>query len=108
MTKVTQSEKFRDRLKEAVRCAGLNQREFAERMNVRESTVSNWIRGEREPGLEDLLLMTVELRVSADWLLGVSKSPPPTDVQELVQERVKRASVEIRDAVLAVLGKIEK
>jgi len=108
MTKVTPSEKFGERLKEAIRCAGLTQREFAERMDVQEGTVSNWTRGERQPRLEDLLLITVHLRVSADWLLGVSKAPPPTDVQELVQERVKRASVEIRDAVLAVLGKIEK
>ncbi len=106
MSKVTTAG-FGDRLKEAIRCAGLNQREAAERLNVTEGAVSNWVRGEREPGLEDLLLMTVVLKVSADWLLGV-KAPPPTDVQEIVQEKVKRASVLIRDAVLEALDRAAK
>ena len=44
----------------------------AEKLNVVQSSVSKWLRGEAVPPTETLLYIAKKYRVSADWLLGLS------------------------------------
>lgn len=54
---------------------GLTQKEFAEKMSLGESTVSNYVNGRRQPDLDMLCKMCDVLNVTADYLLGRSDTP---------------------------------
>lgn len=48
------------------------QNDFAKEMEVKQSTLSSWERGRKEPTLEKLLKINSTYGVSIDWLLGIS------------------------------------
>lgn len=48
---------------------GITEREFAKRLGVRESTVSQWIYNTREPRLSTAVKICEVFDISADWLL---------------------------------------
>lgn len=54
---------------------GLTQKEFAEKMSLAESTVSNYVNDRRQPDLDMLCKMCDALNVTADFLLGRSDVP---------------------------------
>jgi transcriptional regulator with XRE-family HTH domain len=102
--KVSAPEGFGGRLREALRRAGLNQRTFADRMRVKESTISNWVRAEREPDLQTLARIATVLHTSVDWLLSVPGATPPDPdaIRQAVNEAVRNARDEMRGEILAV------
>jgi len=48
---------------------GINQLQLSELLGVRQSQVSNWVRGKSLPGYYSIRMMAVKLKVSADYLL---------------------------------------
>ena len=50
----------------------LSQEDFANIIGTKQTTLSNWERGFREPNFSGLALISTSCEVSADWLLGLS------------------------------------
>lgn len=64
-------DKFKDRLNEALAENNLSQKAFAKRIFMSQGVVNNYCTGKREPSLEVLVIICKELKVSADYLLGL-------------------------------------
>ena len=54
-----------------------NQRNFAQKINLKQTTYSNYESGQREPGLQIVGDVSTQFGVTADWLLGLSDSRAP-------------------------------
>ena len=50
---------------------GISQSEFARKINVKPSQVSEWCSGKSKPGYDNLRAMSVAFNVSADYFLGI-------------------------------------
>ena len=50
----------------------LSQDDFALKIGTKQTTLSNWERGFREPNFNGLILISTSCEVSADWLLGLT------------------------------------
>lgn len=61
------------RMNEAMKHAGLSQREVANRMGKAPQQISSWLRGQKSPGAENIRLFAEAVGVTADQLLGVSR-----------------------------------
>ena len=64
--------KFKIRLKQALIENHLTQIELAQRISMSQSVVNNYCSGKREPSLDVLILICKELKISADYLLGIT------------------------------------
>lgn len=72
---------FCDRLKE-IR-GEKTQAEIARLLGVKQQNWARWENGVVFPGAETLHHICTTFHVSADWLLGISASPPPTSVNKV-------------------------
>ena len=63
---------FKDILKEFLNENSLTQLEFAKRIGVKQSQVSEWIYGKNKPGYDNLRAMALAFGVSADYFLGIT------------------------------------
>ena len=63
--------KFSERIAEAIKSSGLSQKEIAEKLNISESNITNWKKGENLPSVEVLFNLCKLLNESADYLLGL-------------------------------------
>ena len=54
---------------------GLSQEKLAEKINVTRQTISNWELGETAPNPEQLILLSKELNISIDELVGNDAKP---------------------------------
>lgn len=63
---------FTERFKEAVKTCGLTQRELAEKLNIKESNISNWKKGKYFPSIDVLYKLCIVMGESADYLLGIT------------------------------------
>ena len=61
---------FRSRLRELR--GDVSQEDLALKIGTKQTTLSNWERGFREPNFNGLALISTSCEVSADWLLGLS------------------------------------
>ena len=64
---------FTDILKEIMIEQNLNQSEFALKVGVKQSQVSEWLSGKNKPGYDKLKAICVALDISADYLLGLEQ-----------------------------------
>ena len=55
----------------------LSQKKFAASLGVPINTYTNWVRGIREPSMSAIINLSTRLGVTADWLIGIDKRPPP-------------------------------
>ena len=62
---------FANRIKELRVSMGLNQVEFAKKLNVTKQSVSNWENGNIQPSIDMLIKIATVFSVSADYLLGL-------------------------------------
>ena len=62
---------FSKRIREALQQCEYTQKELAEMLNIRESNITNWKKGENCPSLEVLYKLCLLLDESADYLLGL-------------------------------------
>ncbi len=67
---------FRDRLNEVIRRSGLNRSQFARRVGLERSTLTQLLsdKAVRLPRSDSLLAIATDQQVSLDWLLGLSQN----------------------------------
>jgi len=63
---------FREILEEFLIEKGLTQTAFAEKIGVKQSQVSEWLKGKAKPGYDILKRMALAFNVSADYFLGIT------------------------------------
>lgn len=64
---------FREILEEFLIEKGLTQTAFAERIGVKQSQVSEWLKGKAKPGYDILKRMALAFNISADYFLGIKE-----------------------------------
>ena len=62
---------FSEILKEFLTENNLTQVEFAKKIGVKQSQVSEWLKGKAKPGYDLLKSMAIAFNVSADYFLGI-------------------------------------
>ncbi|MBO4534628.1 MAG: helix-turn-helix transcriptional regulator [Clostridia bacterium] len=62
---------FKDILEDFLIQRGLTQTAFAKAVGVKQSQVSEWLKGKAKPGYDILKRMSTALGVSADYWLGI-------------------------------------
>ncbi|MBQ9756179.1 MAG: helix-turn-helix transcriptional regulator [Clostridia bacterium] len=62
---------FKEILKDFLSENNLSQTEFAKRINVKQSQVSEWLKGKCKPGYDVLKSIALAFDVSTDYLLGI-------------------------------------
>jgi transcriptional regulator with XRE-family HTH domain len=75
-----------DRLRKALRVAGIGVAEMADYLGVSRTSVSNWINGRVAPSVQTLRLWALRCGVPYPWLLG-GDTPQCLPVQGLISER---------------------
>ncbi len=50
----------------------ITQTEFAKKIGVKQSQVSEWLRGKAKPGYDTLKAMAIAFNISADYFLGIT------------------------------------
>ena len=78
---------FGVRIKELRKSLGLNQVEFARRLNVTKQSICNWENGNILPSIDMLSRISREYSVSTDFLLGLVHDRS-LDVTGLTNEQV--------------------
>lgn len=63
------------RLKELRQARHITQLKLALDLNMSQNTISRYESGEREPGIEELILIADYFHVSIDYLVGRTDSP---------------------------------
>lgn len=56
-------------MKSLIRNVDISQKQIAEKMEVKESTVSKWVNGRSTPTLQQILALSIILEVTTDRLL---------------------------------------
>jgi transcriptional regulator with XRE-family HTH domain len=59
-----------DRMRKALRHAGMSPGQMADYLGVSRQSVGNWISGRVEPSFQTLRLWSIRTGVSLEWLLG--------------------------------------
>ncbi len=63
---------FKDILKDFLIDKGLTQTEFAKIVGIKQSQVSEWLKGKAKPGYDLLKQISQSFNISADFFLGLS------------------------------------
>lgn len=63
---------FHDILDEFLKLNGLTQTAFAAKIGVKQSQVSEWLKGKAKPGYDILKRMATAFDISADYFLGIT------------------------------------
>ena len=59
-----------ERLRELMKEEGLNQVKLAEKVGVKQNTISNWLSGKKEPSITSLWLLADYFNVDIDYIVG--------------------------------------
>lgn len=62
---------FSEILKDFLQENNLTQVAFAKKINVKQSQVSEWLKGKAKPGYDILKNMSIAFNISADYFLGI-------------------------------------
>lgn len=65
---------FKDILKDFLIEKGLTQVAFAKTIGVKQSQVSEWLKGKAKPGYDTLRSMSLSYDISADYFLGIREN----------------------------------
>ena len=68
---------FDEILKEFLLYHNLTQTDFAKAIDVKQSQVSEWLKGKAKPGYDILKRMALAFSVSADYFLGIVDRETP-------------------------------
>lgn len=63
--------RFQERIVDAIKDSGYNQKSIAKILNISEGNISNWKKGINLPSIEILYKLCMILNVSSDYLLGL-------------------------------------
>ena len=64
---------FKEILKEFLENKNLTQVEFAKMIEVKQSQVSEWLKGKAKPGYDILKRIALAFGISADYFLGIKE-----------------------------------
>ena len=64
---------FKEILKEFLMENGLTQVSFANKVGVKQSQVSEWLKGKSKPGYDILKQMSIAFDITSDYFLGIKK-----------------------------------
>ena len=64
---------FVEILKDIMIDQNLNQTTLANKIGVKQSQVSEWLKGKSKPGYDSLKAICLSLNISADYLLGIDE-----------------------------------
>ena len=64
---------FVEILTEFLKEQDINQKQFAEKIGVKPSQVSEWLSGKAQPGYDTLKRISLAFHISADYFLGTTK-----------------------------------
>lgn len=78
---------FYERIKELRLSLGINQVQFARKLNVTKQCISNWENANLQPSIDMLRRIAETFSVSTDYLLGLSDKPT-LDVEGLTNEQI--------------------
>ena len=78
---------FYERIKDLRLSLGINQVQFAKKLNVTKQCVSNWENANLQPSIDMLRRIAETFSVSADYLLGLNDKPT-LDVEGLTNEQI--------------------
>lgn len=87
---------FSSRIKELRISMGLNQVDFAKKLNVTKQSVSNWENGNIQPSIDMLVKIATVFSVSADYLLGLDVRST-IDVSNLTEKQKSHIQVIVDD-----------
>ena len=62
-----------ERIRELMQAEGLNQTKLAEKLGVKQNTISAWLLGRKEPSIRSLWLLADYFDVEIDYLVGRKK-----------------------------------
>ena len=62
---------FKEILKEYLQTHGMTQRAFAARAGVKQSQVSEWLKGKARPGYDILKQLALRFEMPAEYWLGI-------------------------------------
>ncbi|MBO5328640.1 MAG: helix-turn-helix transcriptional regulator [Clostridia bacterium] len=65
---------FKDILKEFLEENNLTQVAFAKKIDIKQSQVSEWLKGKAKPGYDILKRMAIAFGTSADYFLGIKEN----------------------------------
>lgn len=68
---------FAEILREYLTDRNLTQTDYAKKIDVKQSQVSEWLSGKAKPSYDILRRMALEGGVSADYFLGITDEPKP-------------------------------
>lgn len=60
-------------LKDIMNEFGYTQKQFAEKIGVKQSQISEWLKGKSKPGYDSLKAICINLGISGDRILGLSE-----------------------------------
>lgn len=66
--------KFSERIAESIKSSGYTQKEIAKMLNISESNITNWKKGDNLPSIDILYKLCIILHESADYLLGLDNN----------------------------------
>lgn len=81
------------RIKELRKMANLTQKEFADRLNVKQSTVNCWENGKRVPSIETLSEIARLFKISANFLLDIDENDQSNNLNSNVVEIIGRNGI---------------
>lgn len=79
-----------NKFKELRKAKNLTQVEFAEKMNVDQSTVSKWEKDKAIPDIQTLYQLANFFNVSVDYILGKDNNPPSSQPEPPQKENTVR------------------
>ncbi len=59
-----------ERIRELMKENGLNQVRLAEKVGIKQNTISSWLSGKKEPSITSLWLLADYFDVDVDYLIG--------------------------------------
>ena len=78
---------FYERIKELRLSLGINQVQFARKLNVTKQCISNWENANLQPSIDMLRRIAETFSVRTDYLLGLNDKPT-LDVEGLTNEQI--------------------
>ena len=82
---------------------GLSQKELAERLDVSQPAVTNWIKGKNSPDIEVVAKICDILEISVSDLFGKDEEVRASDIERKVLEQYRKKP-ELQQAVNILLG----
>jgi transcriptional regulator with XRE-family HTH domain len=97
---------FGERLDKAMKASGLTQQAIAERLGISSGAITRWRQGKMSPRLPEVPPLAQLLRVTTDYLLGMTDASDPraderAAYEALLHERLTEAAELLRRAVEA-------